>query len=99
MCVSCAAFPYQVWQSEVVVSPTSPRALTDDLPTFSLSPLPYITEVTAGVLHCHHPDTTSPFTVNPFLYADTPYAHMHACTHAHTTLHYTHTLPRLVTTC
>ena len=44
--VSCISHPCQVWQSEVVVSPTSPRALTDDLPTFSLSPLPYITEVT-----------------------------------------------------
>lgn len=29
----------------------SPRALTDNLPSFSLSPLPYITEVIASIHH------------------------------------------------
>lgn len=35
----------QVWKTGQASSPESPRALNDDLPQFSLSPLPYITEV------------------------------------------------------
>ena len=35
----------QVWETGVTSPLESPRALTDDLPSFSLSPLPYITEV------------------------------------------------------
>ncbi len=37
----------QVWRSEGGAPLESPRALTDDLPSFSLSPLPYITEVSS----------------------------------------------------
>ena len=33
----------QVWETGVSSPLESPRALTDDLPSFSLSPLPYIT--------------------------------------------------------
>ena len=38
-------FCTQIWETGVVSPLESPRALTDDLPSFSLSPLPYITEV------------------------------------------------------
>lgn len=37
--------PIQVWETGVMSPLESPRAITDDLPSFSLSPLPYITEV------------------------------------------------------
>ena len=36
---------HQVWETGVTTPLESPRAITDDLPSFSLSPLPYITEV------------------------------------------------------
>lgn len=36
---------FQVWETGVASPLESPRAITDDLPSFSLSPLPYITEV------------------------------------------------------
>lgn len=46
--VYCVLF--QIWETGVVSPLESPRGLTDDLPSFSLSPLPYITEVTTSIL-------------------------------------------------
>ena len=71
----------------------SPRALTDDLPSFSLSPLPYITEV-VSYLWCgqaHVPFTppspqigdcllTMPQQLEPFTSQDNP-ALSHALKH------------------
>ena len=35
----------KIWETGIATPLESPRAITDDLPSFSLSPLPYITEV------------------------------------------------------
>lgn len=53
------------WTSEEIASPTSPVALVDDLPTFSLSPLPYITEIGDYLL-------TLPQQLEPFTSQDSP---------------------------
>ena len=41
----------QVWSTGIISPLESPRALTDDLPSFSRSPLAYITEVCAVTVH------------------------------------------------
>ena len=53
LCVCCLIWnstSLQVWERGVVSPVDSPRALTNDLPTFSRSPLPYITEVCLSFL-------------------------------------------------
>ncbi|CAI8022795.1 Conserved oligomeric Golgi complex subunit 7 [Geodia barretti] len=50
----------KVWETGVVSPLESPRALTDDLPSFTLSPLPYITEIGDYLLTL--PQQLEPFT-------------------------------------
>ncbi|XP_064395035.1 conserved oligomeric Golgi complex subunit 7-like [Halichondria panicea] len=60
----------KVWRSEGGAPLDSPRGLTDDLPSFSLSPLPYITEIGDYLL-------TLPQQLEPFTSQDN-----HSLTHA-----------------